>query len=90
MGALSRRCTRKASRTSTTAWNRPRDVLGCVLRVRGDADGAIWLAADRCGLPRRHQAFHRAGLRDSEVSDAAVSRIPQLLSPLAVGLAGLP
>ena len=41
-------------------------------------------------LPRRYQAFHRAGLRDSQVSDAAVSRIPPGSSPLAVGLARLP
>ena len=58
--------------------------------INTNTDGAIWLASGRCSLPRRYQAFHRAGLRDSQVSDAAVSRIPPVSSPLAVGLARLP
>jgi hypothetical protein len=35
MRAPSRRCTRKASRTSTTAWNRPRDAPGDPRRATG-------------------------------------------------------
>ena len=65
-------------------------VWNTAAEINTNTDGAIWLASGRCSLPRRYQAFHRAGLRDSQVSDAAVSRIPPVSSPLAVGLARLP
>src|SRR5690348_15874832 len=69
---------------------RSRLIWNTAAEINTNTDGAIWLASGRCSLPRCYQAFHRACLRDSQLSDAAVSRIPPVSSPLAVGLARLP